>query len=363
MKHISGVLEKAQIPIRPLLSRERGVTGLETAIILIAFVVVASVFAFTVLSTGIFSAEKGKEVALGGLRQASGTIELKGSVIANGVADSELDDADDAWTGVTNVTSTSDTDHKEGTGSADLSIAAAFATGVAGYETISPALDLSSHDSIQLWVKSDIATSAGDLELVIDDSTDCSVGGGANLEEIDLPALAPGDWKLATIGITDSTVRTSIACVGLRVAVDNIAAQVVNIDHVVARGQGTSLLVTIANSVGGEPADLLEPSDSNDNGIADSEDRRHKLIVTYTDQNQIVSDMAWTKSFVGNNDADDLLEVGERAELTVDLEGLAQANPLVNNTEFSLELRPNEGSALIVEKRMPAKIDVVMNLQ
>ena len=32
---------------------QRGVTGLETAIILIAFVVVASVVAFTVLSTGI----------------------------------------------------------------------------------------------------------------------------------------------------------------------------------------------------------------------------------------------------------------------------------------------------------------------
>ena len=36
---------------------ERGITGLETAIILIAFVVVASVFAFTVLSTGVFLAE------------------------------------------------------------------------------------------------------------------------------------------------------------------------------------------------------------------------------------------------------------------------------------------------------------------
>jgi flagellin-like protein len=34
-------------------SSQRGITGLETAIILIAFVVVASVFAFTVLSTGI----------------------------------------------------------------------------------------------------------------------------------------------------------------------------------------------------------------------------------------------------------------------------------------------------------------------
>ena len=37
---------------------ERGITGLETAIILIAFVVVASVFAFVVLSTGVFSAER-----------------------------------------------------------------------------------------------------------------------------------------------------------------------------------------------------------------------------------------------------------------------------------------------------------------
>ena len=33
---------------------QRGITGLETAIILIAFVVVASVFAYTVLSAGIF---------------------------------------------------------------------------------------------------------------------------------------------------------------------------------------------------------------------------------------------------------------------------------------------------------------------
>ena len=40
-------------------TNQRGITGLETAIILIAFVVVASVFAsvfaFTVLSTGVFA--------------------------------------------------------------------------------------------------------------------------------------------------------------------------------------------------------------------------------------------------------------------------------------------------------------------
>jgi len=61
---------------------ERGITGLETAIILIAFVVVASVFAYTVLSAGIFSAQKGQEAVYTGLQQARSTVELKGDVVA-----------------------------------------------------------------------------------------------------------------------------------------------------------------------------------------------------------------------------------------------------------------------------------------
>lgn len=60
---------------------ERGITGLETAIILIAFVVVATVFAFIVLTTGIFSAERGKETVFAGLQKARGTMELRGGVV------------------------------------------------------------------------------------------------------------------------------------------------------------------------------------------------------------------------------------------------------------------------------------------
>ena len=44
--------------VRKLVREERGITGLETAIVLIAFVVVAAVFAFTVLTTGLFTSEK-----------------------------------------------------------------------------------------------------------------------------------------------------------------------------------------------------------------------------------------------------------------------------------------------------------------
>jgi flagellin FlaB len=68
--------------LRSLLWRdERGITGLETAIILIAFVVVATVFAFVVLTTGVFSAERGKETVYAGLQKARGTMEIRGGVV------------------------------------------------------------------------------------------------------------------------------------------------------------------------------------------------------------------------------------------------------------------------------------------
>jgi flagellin FlaB len=63
-------------------TRQRGITGLETAIILIAFVVVASVFAFTILSTGVFSTERAKETIFAGLEQTKNTLRPSGSVIA-----------------------------------------------------------------------------------------------------------------------------------------------------------------------------------------------------------------------------------------------------------------------------------------
>ena len=60
----------------------RGITGLETAIVLIAFVVVAAVFAFAVLSTGLLRSEKSKETVLGGLQETSASLAVRGSVLA-----------------------------------------------------------------------------------------------------------------------------------------------------------------------------------------------------------------------------------------------------------------------------------------
>jgi flagellin FlaB len=69
---------------RKLVHEEEGITGLETAIVLIAFVVVAAVFAFTVLTTGLFTSEKAKETAMAGVAATSSTLAVKGSLTAMG---------------------------------------------------------------------------------------------------------------------------------------------------------------------------------------------------------------------------------------------------------------------------------------
>ena len=60
---------------------QSGITGLETAIVLIAFIVVAAVFAFAVLTTGLFTTERAKETTLSALGEAQSTLAPKGAVI------------------------------------------------------------------------------------------------------------------------------------------------------------------------------------------------------------------------------------------------------------------------------------------
>jgi archaeal flagellin FlaB len=68
---------------------QRGITGLETAIIMISFVVVASVFSYTVLSAGMFSSEKGKQAIYAGIEKAQSTMTLSGPVVAKDTNDDD----------------------------------------------------------------------------------------------------------------------------------------------------------------------------------------------------------------------------------------------------------------------------------
>ncbi len=59
---------------------QSGITGLETAIILIAFVMVASTLSYVVLTAGLYSSQKAKEAVHAGLSEVSATMQLKGNV-------------------------------------------------------------------------------------------------------------------------------------------------------------------------------------------------------------------------------------------------------------------------------------------
>jgi len=59
---------------------DRAFTGLEAAIVLIAFVVVAAVFSYVVLGAGFFTTQKSQETVYKGVEQASSNIQMVGSL-------------------------------------------------------------------------------------------------------------------------------------------------------------------------------------------------------------------------------------------------------------------------------------------
>ena len=59
---------------------KKAISGLETAIVLIAFVIVASAFAYAVLNMGFLATQKSEQVVLGGLASASSALVVDGPV-------------------------------------------------------------------------------------------------------------------------------------------------------------------------------------------------------------------------------------------------------------------------------------------
>jgi flagellin FlaB len=67
-----------------LQSNDKGFTGLEAAIVLIAFVVVAAVFSYVVLGAGFFTTQKSQETVYKGVEQATSNIQIIGNVYGYG---------------------------------------------------------------------------------------------------------------------------------------------------------------------------------------------------------------------------------------------------------------------------------------
>ena len=62
------------------MKRENAFTGLEAAIVLIAFVVVAAIFSYVMLGAGFFATQKAQEVTYAGIKQATSNVVFDGSL-------------------------------------------------------------------------------------------------------------------------------------------------------------------------------------------------------------------------------------------------------------------------------------------
>ncbi|MGV8078347.1 MAG: archaellin/type IV pilin N-terminal domain-containing protein, partial [Methanosarcina sp.] len=72
---------------------DKGFTGLEAAIVLVAFVVVAAVFSYVMLGAGFYTTQKSQEVVHTGVTQASSSVELSGDVVAQDANGNDVIDA------------------------------------------------------------------------------------------------------------------------------------------------------------------------------------------------------------------------------------------------------------------------------
>ena len=63
------------------MSKKKGIVGIEAAIVLIAFVIVAAALAFVVINMGMFTTQKSKEVMQQGLNEATTALEVDGMVL------------------------------------------------------------------------------------------------------------------------------------------------------------------------------------------------------------------------------------------------------------------------------------------
>jgi len=126
------------------------------------------------------------------------------------------------------------------------------------------------------------------------------------------------------------------------------------------------LVFTVSNALAGEPIDFTEPTDEGNDGIPDS-GSSHKVVISFSDEYQQVTDLAWTKTAIGKDDGDDLLEENEKFQITVDLSYVnnnagSDSEKLGAYRTFTLEVKPPKGAVLNIERTMPGKITEVNNL-
>jgi len=120
------------------------------------------------------------------------------------------------------ITVTVDTeDKKRGTGSNKFVIAAGASAGDIATDSIA-SKDISKYDYLECWIKSTVATSAGNLKILLDDSASCA----SPIETLEVPALTANTWTYVRIALANPETDTAIISLGLEYDSDLGACQV-----------------------------------------------------------------------------------------------------------------------------------------
>ena len=320
---------------------QKGITGLETAIVLIAFVVVSAVFAFAALSTGIFTTDKAKDTIKAGLSEAQGTLEVRGGIKAEATKTSKslttvtgeaVGTGDDAQTAfsldnspilskaetvyVAGVAKTRDTDYtiNADTGAISFTVAPATSSAVtADYKH--------GHDFV--------ATAATTTVSFTLNNTPVIPGSGLTVYADGVSKTLGSDYSVNY----DTGVLTFNSAPGNSVRVDATYTYYL-IDRIV---------LTLANAAGGHPVDLTGG----------------KTVVSYRDTDTLSSNITnYTLSKHGSADADNLLEEGETFEIKVDVSTYG----LTDRDEFTINVDPATSAVLVTTRSIPANIKTQMDL-
>jgi flagellin-like protein len=354
--------------LKNIYKEQKGITGLETAIILIAFVVVAAVFAYTVLSAGLFSTQKSQEAVYSGLQETQNTLVVKGGVLSQANAKA-TDDCDSAatWADGTKGTKTAEaTEIHQGAGSILLTGATPSVD-----DTIAVSvgtITVAQYDTVTFWAKLASAGDANKLAFGLGSAT----GNIKTSSTTDVViSAADTDWHLYSVDVAVGEVGAmyyGVYAAGAAFATGTAYIDDIQVNNVSLWDStkswtpyASSIILTLSLASGGQPIDF-SPGNTSSGGLWTGS-KTNKMVVNYNDNYSHFTDVVWTGSFIGNSNGDYMLDPGEKIKVTVSLAAVnAGSNKVDSNHQFTLELKTPKGAILSLQRTLPARLYGIDNL-
>ena len=314
--------------------KRRGFTGLEAAIVLTAFVVVAAVFSYVVLNAGFFTTQKSKEVVHTGVEQATSSVELAGDVIGYG------------W--------------KKAPGSDTGNWTLGFIDNGEFYD------QLTLTNATETWVKA----------VVDNESTSWKVNVSVTYRN------STGTYT-SYINVTNGNINHPFS--------SNPVIDIINMGEVDKHNVNSYKIYVGSNGTygwqydGEKKSDKLtivkfylqltageHPMDLDGITLSYSDSDTYVGSLEYVDKGGDAYNMSYTKKLPmqegewtyyvipteGYGDSDNLLEVGEKAEITL----VVPEGGVDKNDNFQIEVKPASGATLTIKRKVPSSIDYVMTL-